>query len=119
MSLFIQNVSVEFSSGVESRTFVQLANSVDVKRKCFDEQDDSTITYAGQHKTQKLENRSDINEQDRDASRRCVDLIVLGISYQSVEADVRKCFEIFGELELCEVNIFDESVFLLFHKIFS
>ncbi|CAF1174934.1 unnamed protein product [Adineta ricciae] len=79
-------------------------NSVDVKRKGFDEQDDSTTTYAGQYKTQKLENRSDINEQDRDASRRCVDLIVLGISYQSVEADVRKCFEIFGELELCEIK---------------
>jgi hypothetical protein len=33
-----------------------------------------------------------------------VDLIVLGISYRSIEADVKKCFEAFGELVFCEVE---------------
>ena len=32
-----------------------------------------------------------------------MDLIVLGISYRSLEADVKKCFEAFGELIFCEV----------------
>ena len=40
-----------------------------------------------------------------DPNRRCVDLIVLGISYRSLEADVKKCFEAFGELVFCEVKI--------------
>jgi hypothetical protein len=35
-----------------------------------------------------------------------VDLIVLGISYRSIEADVKKCFEAFGELVFCEVEKF-------------
>lgn len=45
-----------------------------------------------------------IDQEDSEADRRCVDLIVLGISYRSLEADVKKCFEGFGELVFCEVK---------------
>lgn len=51
-----------------------------------------------------IEQNMDINEDENDPNRRCVDLIVLGISYRSIEADVKKCFEAFGELIFCEVN---------------
>lgn len=44
-----------------------------------------------------------LDEEENDPNRRCVDLIVLGISYRSIEADVKKCFEAFGELVFCEV----------------
>ena len=44
------------------------------------------------------------DECENDPNRRCVDLIVLGISYRSLEADVKKCFEAFGELIFCEVK---------------
>ena len=44
------------------------------------------------------------DQLENDPNRRCVDLIVLGISYRSVEADVKKCFEAFGELIFCEVR---------------
>jgi hypothetical protein len=45
-------------------------------------------------------------EGENEPDRRCVDLIVLGISYRSIEADVKKCFEAFGELVFCEVEKF-------------
>lgn len=45
-----------------------------------------------------------IDQEDTEADRRCVDLIVLGISYRSIEAEVKKCFEAFGELVFCEVK---------------
>ena len=45
-----------------------------------------------------------LDQGDNEADRRCVDLIVLGISYRSLEGDVKKCFEAFGELVFCEVN---------------
>lgn len=45
-----------------------------------------------------------LDEGDNDSDRRCVDLIVLGISYRSLEEEVKKCFEAFGELVFCEVK---------------
>jgi hypothetical protein len=91
----------------EGEGFPFIANASEVKRKGFDEQDETT--GVGPAKAQRSDNRqeaattSDRGEED-EADRRCVDLIVLGISYHSAEADVRKCFEIFGELALCEVT---------------
>jgi len=75
--------------------------SSDIKRKGVGEQqDEMTIPSLGQTKTQRL----DYDEGENDPNRRCVDLIVLGISYRSLEADVKKCFEAFGELIFCEIK---------------
>jgi hypothetical protein len=83
------------------------AISSDIKRKGVGEQqDDTTISSIGQAKTQRLdygqETTDILDEDENDPNRRCVDLIVLGISYRSLEADVKKCFEAFGELIFCE-----------------
>jgi hypothetical protein len=79
---------------------VIIAISSDIKRKGVGEQqDEMSISTIGQTKTQRL----DYDEGENDPNRRCVDLIVLGISYRSLEADVKKCFEAFGELIFCEV----------------
>ena len=85
------------------------AAPLDVKRKGVSEQaDESIITSIGQAKTQRLDYGQDaptiVDEEDNDSDRRCVDLIVLGISYRSIEADVKSCFEAFGELVFCEVR---------------
>lgn len=85
-----------------------IAISSDVKRKGVGEQqDDAVICSLAQ--VQKHEYGQDTNntytEGESDPNRRCVDLIVLGISYRSLEADVKKCFEAFGELIFCEVRI--------------
>ena len=62
----------------------------------------------GHIKTQRLEYGQEpsgmLDEGESDSDRRCVDLIVLGISYRSLEAEVKKCFEEFGELVFCEVR---------------
>jgi hypothetical protein len=56
-------------------------------------------------KTQRLDyGQESLIEVENEPDRRCVDLIVLGISYRSIEADVKKCFEAFGELVFCEVG---------------
>ena len=83
-----------------------LAVSSDIKRKGVGEQqDESSITSLGQSKTARLDyGQETIGDDDADSDRRCVDLIVLGISYRSIEADVKKCFEAFGELVFCEVS---------------
>jgi hypothetical protein len=60
-----------------------------------------SISTIGQTRIQNV----DYDEEENDPNRRCVDLIVLGISYRSLEADVKKCFEAFGELIFCEVII--------------
>ncbi len=79
-----------------------IAVSSDIKRKGVGEQqDEMSISTIGQTKTQRV----DYDEGENDPNRRCVDLIVLGISYRSLEADVKKCFEAFGELIFCEVII--------------
>jgi hypothetical protein len=83
---------------------------LDIKRKGVGEQqDESMISSLGQAKTQRLdygqESNDIYNESENEPDRRCVDLIVLGISYRSIEADVKKCFEAFGELVFCEVDI--------------
>jgi hypothetical protein len=66
-----------------------------------EQQEESLIISLGQIKSQRLDyGQESINEPDG----RCVDLIVLGISYRSIEADVKKCFEAFGELVFCEVE---------------
>ncbi len=85
---------------------VQAAVSSDIKRKGVGEQqEESPISSLGQSKTQRLDHgQESINEGDNEPDRRCVDLIVLGISYRSIEADVKKCFEAFGELVFCEVR---------------
>ncbi len=108
MLLFILNVSRSFSKNkkkVDCCCFFFLliiAISSDIKRKGVGEQqDEMTIPLIGQSKTQRL----DYDEGENDPNRRCVDLIVLGISYRSLEADVKKCFEAFGELIFCEVII--------------
>ena len=86
-----------------------IAISTDVKRKGLGEtQDDASMSSLGQSKAQRLDYDPETNpildETDNDSDRRCVDLIVLGISYRSLEGDVKKCFEAFGELVFCEVN---------------
>ena len=63
------------------------------------------LSTIGQTKLQGV----DYDEGGNDPNRRCVDLIVLGISYRSLEADVKKCFEAFGELIFCEVMIIIEE----------
>ncbi|CAF2423717.1 unnamed protein product [Rotaria sp. Silwood2] len=83
--------------------------SSDIKRKGVAEQQDETIISSiGQSAAQNLDYGEEINnipnEEDNDPNRRCVDLIVLGISYRSLEADVKKCFEAFGELIFCEIK---------------
>ncbi len=85
-------------------------SSSDIKRKGVGEQQDETIISSiEQTKTQRLDYGHEINNildaEENDPNRRCVDLIVLGISYRSLEVDVKKCFEAFGELIFCEVRI--------------
>ena len=47
----------------------------------------------------------DINSaKSRKIERKCVDLIVLGIPWKSTEEVVRRYFEQYGEVVLCEVN---------------
>jgi len=89
---------------------LKIAVSSDIKRKGVGEQqDEMAIPTIGQTKTQRLdygrETNNILDEEETDPNRRCVDLIVLGISYRSLEADVKKCFEAFGELIFCEVII--------------
>ena len=70
-----------------------------------EQQDESFIASLGQIKNQRLDyGQESINEGENEPDHRCVDLIVLGISYRSIEADVKKCFEAFGELVFCEVK---------------
>ena len=81
----------------------------EVKRKGVGEQhEDSIISSLGSVNAQNLDYGSEsadmLEEGENDPNRRCVDLIVLGISYRSLEADVKKCFEAFGELIFCEVR---------------
>ena len=85
-------------------------SSSDVKRKGIaEQQDEISIPFIGQTRSHKLDYGQEISriydEEETDPNRRCVDLIVLGISYRSLEADVKKCFEAFGELVFCEVKI--------------
>jgi RNA recognition motif-containing protein len=48
----------------------------------------------------------DINSaKSRKIERKCVDLIVLGIPWKSTEEVVRRYFEQYGEVVLCEVKI--------------
>jgi hypothetical protein len=75
-----------------------LAVSSDVKRKGVGEQQDEIQRFDYGQEANNI-----IDEDETDPNRRCVDLIVLGISYRSLEADVKKCFEAFGELIFCEV----------------
>ena len=64
-----------------------------------------SISSLAQSKTQRLDyGQESLGEGENEPDRRCVDLIVLGISYRSLEADVKKCFEAFGELVFCEVG---------------
>jgi hypothetical protein len=83
-----------------------LAVLSDIKRKGVGEQQEEfTISSLGQSKTQRLDyGQESTIESENEPDRRCVDLIVLGISYRSIEADVKKCFEAFGELVFCEVE---------------
>lgn len=83
-----------------------LAVSSDIKRKVVGEQqDESNLASLGQAKTARLDYGPEtIVDDEIESDRRCVDLIVLGISYRSIEADVKKCFEAFGELVFCEVG---------------
>lgn len=70
-----------------------VADAIDVKRKG--------------EETEEIDEESLVEKKEdceTDPNRRCVDLIVLGISYRSLETDVKKCFEAFGELIFCEVN---------------
>ncbi|CAF1450149.1 unnamed protein product [Adineta steineri] len=81
----------------------------EIKRKGFDENQDETMsTSLGQIKPQRIATdfmiNNNVDYDDIDRNRRCVDLIVLGISYRSLEDDVKKCFEEFGELVLCEIK---------------
>lgn len=47
----------------------------------------------------------DINSaKSRKIERKCVDLIVLGIPWKSTEDVVRRYFEQYGDVVLCEVN---------------
>ena len=47
----------------------------------------------------------DVNTaKSRKIERKCVDLIVLGIPWKSTEDVVRRYFEQFGEVVLCEVK---------------
>ena len=85
-----------------------VAVSSDIKRKeVGEQQDEMNLSTMDQSKPQRV----DFDEGGNDPNRRCVDLIVLGISYRSLEADVKKCFEAFGELIFCEVmmNIVGEK----------
>ena len=96
------------NSIIDRRIF--LANSSEIKRKGLGEtHDESTMPPIDLTKVQRVEYNGAkgeplIDEEDNEADRRCVDLIVLGISYRSLEADVKKCFEAFGELVFCEVT---------------
>lgn len=78
----------------------------DIKRKDVGEQQEEfPIASLGQMKTARIDYGQDMNvENENEPDRRCVDLIVLGISYRSIEADVKKCFEAFGELVFCEIK---------------
>ena len=62
-----------------------LRSFLDAKRKGDD------LDVSGSAKSRKIE-------------RKCVDLIVLGIPWKSTEEVVRRYFEQYGEVVLCEVN---------------
>lgn len=88
--------------------FLFVAILSDIKRKGVggEQQEEFPISSLGQMKTARIDYGQDMNvENENEPDRRCVDLIVLGISYRSIEADVKKCFEAFGELVFCEVRI--------------
>ena len=71
-----------------------------------EQQEESMISSLGQSKTARLDyGQEALVDEETESDRRCVDLIVLGISYRSIEADVKKCFEVFGELVFCEVRV--------------
>ena len=54
----------------------------------------------------------DINSaKSRKIERKCVDLIVLGIPWKSNEDVVRRYFEQYGEVVLCEVKTKDLILF--------
>ncbi|CAF1138845.1 unnamed protein product [Adineta ricciae] len=80
--------------------------SSDIKRKGVGEQqEDINMPTIGQNKNQRMDYGQEMNtDGENEPDRRCVDLIVLGISYRSIEADVKKCFEAFGELVFCEIK---------------
>jgi hypothetical protein len=80
--------------------FLIIAIPSHIKRKEFGEEEEDEIMRE-QTKIQRFDYGQEITNID--PNRRCVDLIVLGISYRSVEADVKQCFEAFGELIFCEV----------------
>lgn len=115
MSLYIQSVSPRVlsrhpSSILNTKTalstlFLAIAN--DIKRKGLngEQNDESIIPSNNSNNEFGKETIDSLDENESDPNRRCVDLIVLGISYRSVEADVKKCFEAFGELIFCEVKI--------------
>ncbi len=53
----------------------------------------------------------DINSaKSRKIERKCVDLIVLGIPWKSTEEVVRRYFEQYGEVVLCEVNYYNMNI---------
>jgi hypothetical protein len=88
------------------KVLIDVAVSSDIKRKGVGEQQEEfPISSLVQSKTARLDyGQESIIESENEPDRRCVDLIVLGISYRSIEADVKKCFEAFGELVFCEVE---------------
>ena len=43
------------------------------------------------------------NSKSRKIDQKCVDLIVLGIPWKSTEEEVKRYFEKYGKLEMCEV----------------
>ncbi len=99
---------------------IDVAVSSDIKRKVVGEQQEEfPISSLVQSKTARLDyGQESIIESENEPDRRCVDLIVLGISYRSIEADVKKCFEAFGELVFCEVekqkSKFNKIIYLFF-----
>ena len=97
-----------------------LAISSDIKRKGVGEQqEESMISSLGQSKTARLDYGQEAHvDEETESDRRCVDLIVLGISYRSIEADVKKCFEAFGELVFCEVREENSTKKYLVHSSF-
>ena len=70
---------------LQQTTQLILRSFLDAKRKGDD------LDVSGSAKSRKIE-------------RKCVDLIVLGIPWKSTEEVVRRYFEQYGEVVLCEVN---------------
>ncbi len=105
------------------KVLIDVAVSSDIKRKGVGEQQEEfPISSLVQSKTARLDYGQElIIESENEPDRRCVDLIVLGISYRSIEADVKKCFEAFGELVFCEVekqkSKFNKNICLFFFYI--